>query len=477
MLADRLGLPVTLEHDAKAAALGEYHYGAGRGERDMVYIVVGTGVGSALILDGKVHRGRNNSAGEVGHITIRTTGDVCSCGNVGCVESFTAGPAIARTYRRALAATGDPERAESIQAITTERIVERARGGEALATQVLADAGEALGTAVATLAMILDVELYVIGSSVAKAGDLLLEPARRAVVHHAYRSVATRAVSSDRSWRMTARSWAVVGWRDRGRSVHEPLMAFPPEAWVSTQPDARAVRIKARLRQNERRIDVERARYTTRSYQATEGEPMPIRRAKMLLHLVRQMSITIDARRADRRQPLAPAAHGRHRARRRRGLGGSRAGHPADPAAGSFQHHAGGHPRLRTEIFPYWRGKTLEDIVAARVPEDVRKAVHGKAFSLNQTDHAQGHILPDVEGWLRLGIGGLRAQVQAARPQPLAPDDPLSSVVRRPAAFSRHIFYDAALIALQAAAEFMRATPTWPSRWPLKRQTRHAVPS
>ena len=192
MLADRLGLPVTLEHDAKAAALGEYHYGAGRGERDMVYIVVGTGVGSALILDGKVHRGRNNSAGEVGHITIRTTGDTCSCGNVGCVESFTAGPAIARAYRRALAVTGTPGQAESIEAITTERIVERARGGEALATQILADAGEALGTAVATLAMILDVELYVIGSSVAKAGDLLLEPARRAVVHHAYRSVATR---------------------------------------------------------------------------------------------------------------------------------------------------------------------------------------------------------------------------------------------------------------------------------------------
>jgi hypothetical protein len=70
---------------------------------------------------------------------------------------------------------------------------------------------------------------------------------------------------------------------------------------------------------------------------------------------------------------------------------------------------------LREEIFPYWRGKTLEDIVAQRVPDDVRVAVRGKAFSLNQTDHAQGHILPDVEGWLRLGIGGLRRQVLAAR--------------------------------------------------------------
>ncbi len=192
MLVDRLGLPVILEHDAKAAALGEYHYGAGRGERDMVYIVVGTGVGSALILDGRVHRGRNNSAGEVGHITIRATGDVCSCGNVGCVESFTAGPAIARAYRRALAAAGAHRPAESSEAITTENIVGRARGGEPLAVQVLADAGEALGTAVATLAMILDVELYVIGSSVAKAGDLLLEPARQAVAHHAHRSVAAR---------------------------------------------------------------------------------------------------------------------------------------------------------------------------------------------------------------------------------------------------------------------------------------------
>ncbi len=83
-------------------------------------------------------------------------------------------------------------RRSSIEAITTEHIVERARGGETLAVQVLADAGEALGTAVATLAMILDVELYVIGSSVAKAGDLLLEPARQAVAHHAHRSVAAR---------------------------------------------------------------------------------------------------------------------------------------------------------------------------------------------------------------------------------------------------------------------------------------------
>lgn len=187
MLADRLGLPVVLEHDAKAAALGEYYYGAGYGEPDMVYIVVGTGIGGAIILDGRLHRGRHNFAGEVGHITIRSGGDQCACGNTGCVETFAAGPAIGRAYRRALAARGadDPS-------ITAAEVVARARQGDVAALAALADAGEALGTAVATLAMILDVELYVIGSSVAKAGDLLLEPARRAVIHHAHCSVAER---------------------------------------------------------------------------------------------------------------------------------------------------------------------------------------------------------------------------------------------------------------------------------------------
>lgn len=192
MLSQQLGLPVTLEHDAKASALGEYHYGAGRGQRDMVYIVVGTGVGAALILDGQVRRGPHNSAGEVGHITIRTTGDLCACGNVGCVETFTAGPFIARHYARAIAAGLGCAVNQPAGPITAEVVAEQARGGDALALAVLADAGVALGTAVATLAMLLDVELYVIGSSVAKSGDLLLDPARRAVAQHAHQSVARR---------------------------------------------------------------------------------------------------------------------------------------------------------------------------------------------------------------------------------------------------------------------------------------------
>jgi glucokinase len=192
MLANRLGLPVVLEHDAKASAVGEFHFGAGRGERDMCYIVVGTGVGAAIIMDGEVRRGPHNSAGEVGHITIDPAGDPCACGSIGCVETFCSGPSLARRYQRELDRRGVPAEARPPAPITGETVTCAADAGDPIALQVMASAGEALGNAIATLAMILDIELYVIGSSVAKCGDLLLAPTRDAVYRHAHHSVAQR---------------------------------------------------------------------------------------------------------------------------------------------------------------------------------------------------------------------------------------------------------------------------------------------
>ena len=192
MLAERLDLPVSLEHDAKAAALGEFYYGAGRGERSMVYIVVGTGVGAAIIIEGELYRGTHNAAGEVGHITLDRQGEVCSCGSRGCVETFTSGPWLARRYRQAREQAGQPPLPNGSQPLTGELVARLAAQGDPLAMEVMAQAGEALGIAVASLAMILDIELYVVGGSVAKSGDLLLEPARRAVPYHAFRSVASR---------------------------------------------------------------------------------------------------------------------------------------------------------------------------------------------------------------------------------------------------------------------------------------------
>jgi glucokinase len=189
MLADRLNLPVTLEHDAKASALGEYHYGVGHGQRSMVYIVVGTGVGAAIIIEGQLYRGLHNSAGEVGHITIDRYGEKGSSGINGNVESYMSGPSLVHRYERLLAQAG---RQPVNQPVTGELIAQLAAQGEELALQVMTGAGEALGIAVASLAMILDIELYVIGSSVAKAGDLLLKPARRSMPQYCFQSVASK---------------------------------------------------------------------------------------------------------------------------------------------------------------------------------------------------------------------------------------------------------------------------------------------
>jgi pyruvate formate-lyase/glycerol dehydratase family glycyl radical enzyme len=221
-----------------------------------------------------------------------------------------------------------------------------------------------------------------------------------------------------------------------------PIAGFPPELWESARPDARAARIKQRLLTAERWVDVERARYTTRSYQRTEGQPMAIRRARMLLDLVREMSIAIyddelivgNRSLLPRMGVIAPEGAVDWVDRELAIL----------PTRPQDRFNIGPEQirELHEELFPYWRGKTLEDTVAARVPEEVARAVRGKAFSLNQTDHAQGHILPDVEGWLRLGIGGLRGQVEAARLRPGLTGE-------------QHVFYEAACIALQAASEFV----------------------
>jgi formate C-acetyltransferase len=213
-----------------------------------------------------------------------------------------------------------------------------------------------------------------------------------------------------------------------------------------------------------RETDVERARYTTQSYRETEGQPMPIRRAKMLLHLVRRMSIAIHpdelivGNRAllPRMGVIAPEGAVNWVDKELDSL-------PTRPQD-KFDIRPEQIRELREEIFPYWRGKTLEDVVAARLPEDVKQAIRDKVFSLNQTDHAQGHILPDVESWLHLGIAGLRDKIATAQNQAGVQTD------------EQQVFYKAARIALQAAQEFIRRYAemarcmAWDSREAMRKQ-------
>jgi len=181
VLQERLSLPVALDHDAKVAALGEFHYGAGRERESMIYIVIGTGVGAAIIYQGELIYGESNSAGESGHMTVDPNGHQCHCGSRGCLETYASGPALAKHYA---AAAGE--------IISGADVTERAQAGDVIARDVLASAGTALGIAIASLAMTLNIEQFVIGGSVAGAGDLLLDPARESLKDYSFQAVSAR---------------------------------------------------------------------------------------------------------------------------------------------------------------------------------------------------------------------------------------------------------------------------------------------
>lgn len=188
MLEERLGLPAPIEHDAKAAALGEFYFGAGRDYNDMIFIVIGTGVGAAIIINGQLYRGPTNAAGEVGHITVDMNGPACSCGSNGCLEVFVAGPDLVDRFREAISGQNVAVPAQ----IDGSMVAQLAAQGQPQALQVFQKAGEALGTGIAAMAHMFDISAYIIGGSVAQAGDLLLAPARKAVRYRAFDSIGSR---------------------------------------------------------------------------------------------------------------------------------------------------------------------------------------------------------------------------------------------------------------------------------------------
>jgi glucokinase-like ROK family protein len=207
-LQQRWNCPVSLNNDAELGALGEWAYGAGRGERNLAYIKVGVGIGAGLLLDGQIYRGVTGSAGEIGHITIDENGPECQCGNRGCLEALAGGGAIAH---RAIDAVHKGQRtllAEKtpIESITPQDVIAAARRGDLLSQQIVAEAGMHLGTALASLVNLFNPGMVVIGGGVAQIGDLLLEPIRRTVQQRSLR-VASRAV------RITA---ALLGRRSSG---------------------------------------------------------------------------------------------------------------------------------------------------------------------------------------------------------------------------------------------------------------------
>ena len=172
------GLPVALDNDANAGAMGEYAAGAGRGSRNMFYVTIGTGIGGALILDGRLWRGASGFAGEFGHITIDPEGVDCSCGNIGCLETVASAPNIVRrTHERLMRdSTSSLSRLGLNKDFTAADIAHEARNGDDFAAMMMARTGRYIGTGLAAVINLLNTERVVLGGGVMDAGELILNP-------------------------------------------------------------------------------------------------------------------------------------------------------------------------------------------------------------------------------------------------------------------------------------------------------------
>src|SRR5438067_538190 len=177
-LSAATGLLVTLDNDANAGAMGEYAVGAGRGSRDMFYVTIGTGIGGAIIIDGKLWRGASGFAGEFGHITIDPEGVECACGNVGCLETVASAPNIVRRTRERLLrdSTSSLSRLGLNKDFTAADIAHAARDGDDFAALMIERTGRYIGTAIAAVINLLNPGRIVLGGGVMDAGELILDP-------------------------------------------------------------------------------------------------------------------------------------------------------------------------------------------------------------------------------------------------------------------------------------------------------------
>ena len=182
------GLRVELENDANAAAYGEFKVGAGRGSHNLFYITIGNGIGGAIILDGKLWTGASGFAGEVGHITIDTEGLECVCGNTGCLETLASAPSIVRRARERLNrdSTSSLSRLALNKNFTAEDVAHEAREGDDFAAMMIERTGKYIGTGVASVINLLNIERIVLGGGVMDAGPLILNPIIQEVKRRAF---------------------------------------------------------------------------------------------------------------------------------------------------------------------------------------------------------------------------------------------------------------------------------------------------
>ena len=190
-VGDKVGLTATLDNDANCATLGEWWLGAAKGARNVVGFTLGTGIGGGLIIDGKLYHGASDVAGEIGHMTINSTGRRCKCGNYGCLEAYASGPAIAERAREALAGGEQSVLSEmcggDLSTLTAATVYRASENGDPVASDVVRETARLLGVGVANILNIFNPDVVVLAGGVAKAGDSLFVPMRAEVRRRAFK--------------------------------------------------------------------------------------------------------------------------------------------------------------------------------------------------------------------------------------------------------------------------------------------------
>ncbi len=225
-LAEELGVPVVVNNVAQAAAIAEGRVGAARGARSYVWIHVGSGVGSGIVLDGKIFFGRRGFSGEIGHCPVVHPGPPCGCGRLGCLETVASAKAIVRAAEIAVAAGEPTVLAELPPPLSSTAVAAAAREGDPVARRILGEASEFLGRGISYLLNILNPEMVVLGGAVAQAGETLVGPVRASVARHSLLPAGVAVVPSTLGNRAEVTGAAVLAI-DHGAGTHSLRAATP----------------------------------------------------------------------------------------------------------------------------------------------------------------------------------------------------------------------------------------------------------
>lgn len=190
-LEELTGFPCVIGNDANVAALGEMWKGAGEGEKDLIMVTLGTGVGGGIIINGEIAPSHRGVGGELGHITVNPDEEAtCNCGNHGCLEQYASATGVVRIAKKLLAASKEESSLRTLETVTAKDVFDAAKAGDHLAVEAVEVLGKYLGLVVANVALTVDPDVFVIGGGVSKAGEYLIEGISRYYKDYAFHASA-----------------------------------------------------------------------------------------------------------------------------------------------------------------------------------------------------------------------------------------------------------------------------------------------